>query len=297
MLEQNSLISVVVPYYNNKNTLTRALLSIKNQSYKNLEIIIVNDNSLDWSDAELIIKQFTDLRISIIHHQINRNGSAARNTGIKAAIGSFIALLDADDEWFPDHLKKSLKHYFLLNNKKVLIFCQNLMKTVIHKDIIMPNNGIMKEEKICDYLFVNGGFISTPSMFGPSSIFKENLFDESIIRHQDYKFLLDLDHQNIPVSMSNHLGVIVHWENNDIERKGGTWTYSLNWALKNKSYFSKKAFKYFLISNVVFPLLQKREKVKALTVFIKHCLGFYPFKFSCKIISVFFFGKVVYAKI
>jgi glycosyltransferase involved in cell wall biosynthesis len=95
-------ISVVIPLYNKKNTILRALVSVFSQIYSPLEIIIVNDGSTDGS--ERLISSLNHSSIRIIN-QNNLGVSAARNRGIKESNGNWIAFLDADDEWDKNFLK------------------------------------------------------------------------------------------------------------------------------------------------------------------------------------------------
>ncbi len=96
------LISVIIPTYNRKNFLKIAVESVLNQTYKNFELIIVDDGSTD--DTENLIKSYNDERI-IYWYQKNRGASAARNTGISIANGYYIAFLDSDDRWKPEKLE------------------------------------------------------------------------------------------------------------------------------------------------------------------------------------------------
>lgn len=102
---ENPLISVIIPAYNAEATLRRACDSVLGQSYPNVELVIVNDGSRD-STAEILEQlaaQHGNLRWI---HQENGGVSKARNTGLKAATGEYIAFLDADDELLPDCLEK-----------------------------------------------------------------------------------------------------------------------------------------------------------------------------------------------
>jgi len=93
-------VSVIIPTYNMARYLPEAIESVLNQSFKDFEIIVVDDGSTD--NTKPIIESFQDKIIYL--YQSNRGESAARNLGIKKAHGEFLAFLDADDKWLPDKL-------------------------------------------------------------------------------------------------------------------------------------------------------------------------------------------------
>lgn len=94
--------SVVIPLYNKAHTIVRTMATVINQTYKNFEVVIVDDGSTD-NGAVLIHSHYDDPRIRIIHQE-NAGVSAARNRGIEEARGQWVALLDGDDEWHPEYL-------------------------------------------------------------------------------------------------------------------------------------------------------------------------------------------------
>ncbi|MBD2666007.1 glucosyltransferase [Richelia sinica FACHB-800] len=100
-------ISVVIPVYNSEKSVAETLASVIAQTYRDLEIIIVDDGSTDKSIE--ICQRFKDERIKIVHQQ-NRGLAGARNTGIRHAQGEFIAFVDSDDLWLPEKLEKHLHH-------------------------------------------------------------------------------------------------------------------------------------------------------------------------------------------
>lgn len=259
-------ITVIIPYYRNSNVIYRTLNSIKNQTYKPFEIIIVNDASPDWEEGVAFIKAFTELPIKVFSHTENKNGSAARNTGIKNAKGNWIAFLDADDEWTETHLESYVS--MCSKNMNTLCYCRSLIKSSTMQ-YELPKKGITSEQTVSEYLFCEKEFIPTPSMFLSKELASKIMFNEELRRHQDYDFLLRLEKTNADIIFSDHLGVIVHWENNDTEAKGGTYEYSYNWAQKNQVFFTKKSFGCFINKTVVFPLLQKREIRQGLRILFK----------------------------
>lgn len=102
------LFSIIIPLYNKQSSIKKTLLSALNQQYTNFEIIIVNDGSTDKSVS--IAQTVKDSRIKIFSQE-NKGVSIARNKGIKEASGKLIAFLDADDYWFPNHLKTIFQLY------------------------------------------------------------------------------------------------------------------------------------------------------------------------------------------
>lgn len=99
-------VSVVIPVFNRPEPVRRAIRSVLNQTYPDFEVIVVDDASTDTTPA--VVASFTDPRVSLIRHDRNRGGSAARNTGIRAASAPYIGFLDSDDEWMPHNLERQL---------------------------------------------------------------------------------------------------------------------------------------------------------------------------------------------
>ncbi|NTV97592.1 MAG: glycosyltransferase family 2 protein [Chlorobiaceae bacterium] len=95
-------ISVVIPLYNKRDSVRRAIQSVLNQTFKPLEIIVVDDGSTD--DSAHVVRSLGIKNLRLIH-QDNAGVSSARNTGIKSAEGEWIAFLDADDEWMCDYVQ------------------------------------------------------------------------------------------------------------------------------------------------------------------------------------------------
>lgn len=96
-----STVSAIIPTHNRQELVTEAIQSVLAQSYRDFEIIVVDDGSTDSTRS--VVQAFTDPRLRYIHQE-NAGLAAARNTGIRAARGDFVAFLDDDDVWFPEKL-------------------------------------------------------------------------------------------------------------------------------------------------------------------------------------------------
>lgn len=115
------VVSVVIPTYNRADLLERAIQSVLGQTFENFEVVVVDDASED--DTKDVVEDIDDPRIEYIRHRTNRNGAVARNTGIDASTGEFVAFLDDDDEWYPSKLEKQLDAFEHAEDDVALVYC------------------------------------------------------------------------------------------------------------------------------------------------------------------------------
>ncbi|PTU33289.1 glycosyltransferase family 2 protein [Stenotrophobium rhamnosiphilum] len=102
-------VSVIIPTHNRPHTLPRAIHSVLQQGYADIELIVVDDASKTAAAAEIVAGfALTDPRIRYIRREVGGGAAAARNTGIEAALGEFIAFQDDDDEWLPGKLEQQM---------------------------------------------------------------------------------------------------------------------------------------------------------------------------------------------
>ncbi len=114
-------ISVVIPTHNRPDRVKNAIQSVVDQSFKDIEIIVVDDAG--EKSAESVVRCINDDRIIYIRHKKNRGGGAARNTGIKKARAEYVAFLDDDDEWFPKKLEKQFDVFEKHKEDVGFVFC------------------------------------------------------------------------------------------------------------------------------------------------------------------------------
>lgn len=102
------LVSVVIPVYNRESTIMRALNSVLDQTYHNIEVIVVDDCSTD--STVQTVGMCTDSRVQLICLPVHRGANAARNRGIEISKGEYIAFQDSDDEWMKNKLEKQINY-------------------------------------------------------------------------------------------------------------------------------------------------------------------------------------------
>ncbi len=180
------MYSIVIPSYNSQDTIKVCMKSCIEQTYKDFEIIIVDDNSSDVSSQiiEKIIDENTQVNIVYEKFKYNQGASAARNRGIELAKGEYIALLDSDDYFHKDKLK--IINYILSKNKNIDLLGHDysLEKNMNLDSINCYSNPI--NISCCRLLLKN--FAVTPSL-----VFKKSLgtrFDENMRYTEDYDYLV-----------------------------------------------------------------------------------------------------------
>lgn len=163
----NPLVSVVIPIYGVENYILRSLHSVINQSYKNLEIILINDATKDRSMD--LVSTIKDPRIKIINHKTNQGLAKSRNDGIEKASGEFIAFLDSDDYWDENFVEELLKiivstradvavaatNLILPDKTSVLKNYQEFIAEYLNKVQAMPNGACWNKLYRTDFIKEN----------------------------------------------------------------------------------------------------------------------------------------------
>lgn len=207
----NVFFSVVVPCYNVENTVIPTLQSLKNQEFTDFEIIFVNDGSIDKTQD--ILNSFDSPVKKKIINQKNSGLGSARNTGIKACFGEYIAFLDADDLWAVDKLKIA---YQYLNERKIECLCHN-------EYIVNAKNKLIKKNIYGPYtkfddLYFKGNCLSPSAVIVKKDVFnKVGLFTEDLNLHgvEDYEMWMRMALCEIKIIyISNFLGSYVIHGNN-----------------------------------------------------------------------------------
>lgn len=127
----NPLVSIMMPVYNGFPYIKASLESLYRQSYSNWECIIVNDGSTD--DTALFLNSLTDKRVRIFHFKENKGRSAARQKALEEACGKYLAMLDADDIYHPEKLKKQVD---ILENSEYVLVSSAMISFGLNTDII-----------------------------------------------------------------------------------------------------------------------------------------------------------------
>ena len=178
------MISVVIPTHNRADLLPRAIKSVLNQTIKDVEIIVVSDGSTDGTDALMHEFESQDKRIRYISYFPGRNGNYARNQGILASIGEYVAFLDDDDEWLPTKLEKQLK--IMESDPEIGIVYTGTHNVYVDLGISYDSVPVQHGDLSKDILLYNIVGSTTTVMVRKSVLNKTGLFDENLGAMQDY---------------------------------------------------------------------------------------------------------------
>lgn len=190
MGEETIQVSVIIPAYNAAEYIGETLDSVFAQTFKDYEVIVINDGSPDTEELEKALERYAP-KLRYLKQE-NRGAAAARNTGIRAASGELVAFLDADDTWKPNFLEKQIA---LLKRSNVdFVYADALLcgdsplsgRTFMQ---VQPSRGEVTPESL---LAVNVTVLTSTVVARKQPIIEVGLFNESIKRGHDFELWLRL---------------------------------------------------------------------------------------------------------
>ena len=253
------LVSVVMPSYNHERYLPESIESVLNQSYKDFELIIVDDDSVDSSQEIIAAYQKKDQRIRAFFHKKNLGIAKTLNDGIEKTKGKYVALLASDDIWLESKLEKQVS---VLNADDSLI--------VWSEGEIIDAKGLStgqtftqmhfaqhkkKSGNIFDHLLQGyGNFVFGSSVIFKRDYFKDIRFCEKLKYYNDYKFIVDLSRSHsfffLPQALAKYR---IHRKNAILlDRESWTRDEITLWNLILKEYGSSisNRMKAYLLSKI-----------------------------------------------
>ncbi len=200
-------VSVIMPVYNAERYITYAVESILNQEFSDFELIIIDDKGLD--NSLRIIERMKDPRIRVIENDSNRGIAYARNRGLEAACGEYIALMD-DDDWTPPY-RLGLENDFLDANLDISAVGGAMHTIDEHNRLIKYNNilmihqpGRVKAELIFHDIIANGSTMFRKSIVEAHSI----KYQDNMHGMEDYRFWIDYSMYGKIVNLDD---VLLYW--------------------------------------------------------------------------------------
>lgn len=185
-------VSVVIPAYNQAHFLADAMRSVLAQTYTDFELILVDDGSTD--DTPAVARQFNGLLPNRLHYirQTNQGLAGARNTGIRSAAGEFVALLDSDDQWLPDYLKKMLQ-MTEEQPQATVYYCPVVYMDADGRELPQQTTGIeLSPDQIYPAMLRANFLVPSTILARRQVVLEAGLFDPIFRRLQDWELWLRL---------------------------------------------------------------------------------------------------------
>lgn len=271
-------VSVIIPTFKRPDFLERAIESALHQDYKNIEVIVVDDNGRGTADQletyETVKKYTTSENFLYIAHETNLNGSCARNTGIKSSKGDYICFLDDDDQFMPDKVRKQVD--LLEGNSGDWGACYSghtrVYPTGAKFKHIPKKRGNLYFDILAAKIDLCAG---STLMIKKDVIDKVGFFDESFTRHQDIEYILRVSKFH-KIDVSNHslVNIFMHPTSNrsksaeQFEERKKYFLDTFNSSIKSLPEY-KQRYVYFAHNIDIAKQYLKQKNIKKCLLFVK----------------------------
>jgi glycosyltransferase involved in cell wall biosynthesis len=241
-------VSVVIPSRDRAPIIRRAVESALAQTFTDLEVVVV----VDGPDSKTIqlLRQISDPRLRVIELEESVGGSEARNIGVRAAKGEWIALLDDDDEWLPEKLASQMTIACGQCDPNYVVTTQYLYSRPGHPPQVWPGRLPRSGEHLSEFLFAPRGGFQTSVYLVPRTLFLQKPFRAGLKKHQDWDWFLQLATSPEFQVLWVPLPLSIYWAP---EKKGSgvstsvDWRFSAAWAKENLSRMTRRAYAMFLV--------------------------------------------------
>ncbi len=284
-------VSVVIPTRNRPEVVRRAVDSVLAQTYRDFEIIVVIDGPDLATQAAL--REVSDPRLHVLPLPESLGGSDARNAGIAASAGEWVAFLDDDDEWLPQRLERQLAHPAARADHPVFLASQFIERSELG-DRILPRRSLECREPFSEFLFcrpslsAGTGYVQTSTWLVSRPLIDAVRFTSKLKRNQDVDWMLRAMAVKGATLAIVPEPLIVFHETGKIGRvsKKADWRFQFEWLEHNRELFSRKAYSFFVATVCIEDAVRQRAGAVAYTRLLRAFL----FRGRPALRSAFFFA-------
>jgi glycosyltransferase involved in cell wall biosynthesis len=270
------LITAVIPTRGRADLVARAVRSALNQTYPHVEVIVV----VDGLDAATLaaLEAIDDQRLQVIALADNVGGSEARNIGVRAARGTWIALLDDDDQWFPEKLATQIAAADI-SAPYSLVTCRRLERQPGLPDVLAPRRGLRAGEDVSEYMFYPEDKRhhlcgpQTSSFLATKELFLAVPFSKGLRCHQDWDWYLRAMHNDrtVAVMLDEPLYVMDVEPERPRMTQIAKWHFSLDWVEARKDLFTPRAYRSVLINECMFRCEETTHRTRTFKQLLSLC--------------------------
>jgi glycosyltransferase involved in cell wall biosynthesis len=289
----NPLFSVIIPVYNRADVVGDAIRSVLSQTCQDFEIIVVDDGSQD--NPRGVVEAFNDPRIRF-EAQPNGGGGSARNTGIDLAQGTFVAFLDSDDVYLPQHLETMRR--LLDGTTKTVGYARMIVDRGNGNTFLKPPRAILPNEHMATYLLCERGFVPTITIVVDAAAAKRVRYSENLRAAEDTDFAIRLFLDGQRFVMAEAPGAV--WKDipdpnrTSSGRKGGrmlAWLEDMRSAIPPRAYFGCRGW-------AIAKSVATTDRATALKMYLTAVLhGSYPWRLAVIVFLQIFLSDRVYRKV
>jgi hypothetical protein len=252
-------VSVIIPTRNRRHLVVRAVRSALQQSFADMEVVVVVDGP--DPDTLSVLREVQDDRLKWVELAQQSGGSTARNAGVNIANGRWIAFLDDDDEWFPQKIEKQIARA-IASSYSYPIVCSRLVARGPKGDASWPRK--TPRSPVSEYLFCRSslfqgeGLVQTSSLLTRRELLLTVPFQEGLLKHQDWDWLLralsvtgtGIEFEPEPLLIWNTDQTVETVSNKLVDNS------SRDWLRTNRALFTPRAYAGFLLTVVTPQVMQ-----------------------------------------
>lgn len=271
MCDRNPIVTAVIPTRNRPDLVVRAVGSALAQTYPGLEVVVVVDGPDAGTVAALNAVTLNDPRVRVIALEESVGGAEARNMGVRAARGKWVALLDDDDEWLPRKIEMQMAQAAINGDYRTLIVCKYICRGTGAEDRIRPRRLPRQDEAICEYMFDILCYFQTSTFFCSRSLLLEVPFRKAMPGFQDIDWFLRVNsHPRVRlIALPEVLSVYYAPEERQTITSSLAWEKRLAWGQANRAFMTGRAYSRFIVGSCVGRAVEEKAGLRALRILFR----------------------------
>ena len=266
------LVSVVIPTRGRPQLVVRAVLSALEQTERQIEVIVVIDGPDAATETELDrVEDDRLVRVSLVE---SGGGAEARNVGVRAARGRWVALLDDDDEWLPNKLKAQVEAAEAESGHEVVVACKYIVRSPHAVDAVRPRRPPGLDEPASDYMFDYLCYFQTSTLFGSKALFLKVPFQKDLTCFHDIDwFLRATTSEGVKLIVVPEPLSIYHApeERATITSKLG-WEARLSWGRANRHRMTRRGYSRFIAGSCAGRAAQDGAGLRGFSRLLQECI-------------------------